>query len=252
MGVRPDRGGLGGQLVGRAVELELRVGLDELDPGVRVDDRRVGDVVVELLAGPHVGLEPELDAGAVGAVPGRRVLDLDLGLVVLGVDDELVVAGLARVRRPGGDLRRRAAGELGVEDGRGDADALLAAGLLALVEPRAVQQLPEDLRDLLLRDARAVVLDDERVVVAGLPDLDVDVGQDAGLLGGVERVVDGLLDGRDERPGLRVEPEHVLVLLEELGDGDRPLARGELVGDVGVLEARLERGHSRPALTRPA
>lgn len=65
----------------------------------------------------------------------------------------------------------------------------------------------------------------------------------AGLLGGVEGVVDGLLDGGDEAPGSAVEPEHVLVLLEELGDGDRALALRELGGDPLLVERRLERGH---------
>ena len=73
------------------------------------------------------------------------------------------------------------------------------------VELRAVEQLAEDRRDLLLDDARAVVADrdaEPRLLAGrgGRPcshDLDVtDVGQDAGLLAGVERVVHRLLDGR--------------------------------------------------------
>jgi hypothetical protein len=40
-----------------------------------------------------------------------------------------------------------------------DADALLPARLLQPVELRAVEQLREDLRDLRLHDAGAVVLD---------------------------------------------------------------------------------------------
>ena len=87
------------------------------------------------------------------------------------------------------------------------------------VELRAVEQLPEDLRDLLLHDAGTVVLDDHAeavLFVLDRLDLDVDVGQDAGLLAGVERVVDGLLHGREQRLARVVEAEQVAVLREEL------------------------------------
>ncbi len=216
----------------------------ELDAGVGVDDGGVLDVVVQAGPGAHVGLHLQFDAGAVGALPGRRLVDAYLRFVRVRVHDELEVLGLGLSLRSGGDLRGLAGGQLRVQDGRGDADALLAAGLFAGVEPGAIEELPEDLGELFLGDAGPVVLDDEAVVVAGLLDLDVDVGEDAGLLAGVERVVDGLLDGRDQRPGLGVEPEHVLVLLEELGDGDGPLCLGQLLGDsLAFTELRLKRGH---------
>src|SRR6185369_2815482 len=81
---------------------------------------------------------------------------------------------------------------------RGDADALLAAALAELVELAAVEKLPEDPGDLLADDAGAVVLDAhaEAVVdvLADWEDLDRDLGQDPGLLAGVERVVDRFLD----------------------------------------------------------
>ena len=59
---------------------------------------------------------------------------------------------------------------------------------------------------------------------------DLDVREDARLLGGVEAVVHRLLHRREE--GLRgvVEAEEVAVLAEELGDGDLALAPGELLG----------------------
>ena len=142
-----------------------------------------------------------------------------------------------------GDLRGFPARQLRVEHRRRDADTLLAAGLFAFVESRTVEELPEDLRELFGGDAGPVVLDDESVVVADLLDLDVDIGEVTGLLGGVERVVDRLLHGGDESSGPAVEPEHVLVLLEELGDGDRTLALRELRGDPPVVERRLEGWH---------
>ena len=57
---------------------------------------------------------------------------------------------------------------------------------------------------------------------------DDDVGQDAGFLGRVERVVDGFLDAGEERLPRIVEAEQVAVLGEELGDGDLPLAGAHL------------------------
>jgi len=215
----------------RALGLDFTLGLLEFDAGVRVDDRGVLDVVVELAAGAHVRLHVHLDARPVGPAEvalgsGEFLLHVDFGLVRVRVDDELVVVRDVAVLRAALDADGFPGGELRVEHGSGDADTLLSAALLAGVEPRAVQQLPEDLRDLFFRDAGAVVLDDERVVVPGVLDLYQEVWQDAGFLGGVEGVVDGLLDGRDEPPGSAVEAEHVLVLLEELGDGDLPLARG--------------------------
>ncbi len=112
------------------------------------------------------------------------------------------------------------------------------------MEARAVEELPEHFGHLLFRDARPVVLDDEAVVVARLGDFHVDVGLDARLLRGVERVVHRLLDGGDQPAGSAVEAQHVLVLLEELGDGDLPLALRQLLCDPRlVTECRLERGH---------
>lgn len=107
----PDLLGLGGELIGRALGLVLAVWLAELDAGVGVDDRGVFHVVPELAACAHVRLHLQFDARAVGPIPGRRLVDGDLGLVRVGVDDEFEVFRLATLR-PAGDLRRLAAGEL--------------------------------------------------------------------------------------------------------------------------------------------
>ena len=149
-----------------------------------------------------------------------------------------------------------------VHRGRADADALLAARLLQPVELRAVEELAEDLRDLRLHDARAVVFDatTKRPSPCELAVLEFasrrglgprwDLGEDAGFLAGVERVVDRLLDGGEERLGRVVEAEQVAVLGEELGDGDLalPVAIGSAVARrFGVrgegLARRVRHGH---------
>ena len=96
---------------------------------------------------------------------------------------------------------------------------------------RAVEQLAEDQRDLLLDDARAVVLHaDLEAVRAGRFDVDPDFGQDAGLFAGVERVVDGLLDGVSRALRGLSKPEQVAVLGEELADRNIALAGGHRLG----------------------
>ncbi len=225
----------------------VECGFVQRHPCVGVDDGSLFHVLTQLRPGAHVRLHLQLDPGAVGSVPRRRLLVLDLRLVRVRVDDQLEVLRRLRPLRPGGDPCRLAGGELRVEYGRGDADPLLPTVLFAGVEPRPVQQLPEHLRHLFGGDSRSVVLDDDFVVVADLGDIYVHVRLDAGLLGGVERVVHTLFHGGDQPPRPRVEAEHVLVLLEELGDRDLLLALGQLVRDSRVLaERRLERGHLLP------
>jgi hypothetical protein len=96
---------------------------------VGVDDRGVFDVVVELWAGPHVRLHLQFDPGAVRPVPRGGPFVSDLGLVVVGVDDELEILRVGAPLSPAGDFGGLAGGELGVEDSRGDADSLLAAAV---------------------------------------------------------------------------------------------------------------------------
>ncbi len=246
MDVRAERFGLVGVL--RAVgPLELQ-GLvqprfAELDAGVRVDNSGVLDVVPQRRPGSQWPPSP-FDSRPVG----RSDVDVSstlLGFVSVRVDDEFEVLRLVLPLRPGGNFGGLARRELRVENRRGDTDTLLTAGLFARVEPGAVEELPEHLGNLLFRDSGTVVLDDERVVVSGFTNFDGDVGLDSRLLGCVEGVVYRLLYGGDQASCPRVEPEHVLVLLEELGDGNRALALGQLLCDSRILaERRLERGHS--------
>jgi len=58
VGVRANLACLGRELVGAALEFErlVEARLPQFNPGVRVDNGGIFDVLVELLAGPHVGL----------------------------------------------------------------------------------------------------------------------------------------------------------------------------------------------------
>ncbi len=100
-------------------------------------------------------------------------------------------------------FNRLAGGEHAVHARRADADALLAAAHPQAVELRAVQQLAEDQRDLLLDDAGAVVLDaDLKPIDARRFDVDPDFRHDARFFAGIERVVDRFLDGRQQCAGV--------------------------------------------------
>ena len=119
------------------------------------------------------------------------------------------------------------------------------------MELRAVEQAAKDLGHLRAHDARAVVLDrDLEARLGDLADLDAHVGQDAGLLAGVERVVDALLHGGEQRLRGVVEAQQVAVLGEELGDGDVALALGQVGG--GGPRARARRRPSPRPWPRPS
>jgi hypothetical protein len=64
----------------------------------------------------------------------------------------------------------------------------------------------------------------ESVSVRRHLELDDDFGQNPRFLAGVERVIDGFLDAREQRFSRVVEAEQVAVLGKEFGDGDLPLA----------------------------
>jgi hypothetical protein len=130
----------------------------------------------------------------------------------------------------GDDLDRLAGRQHAVHAGGADADPLLAAAHPQPMELRAVQQLAEDQRNLLLDDARAVVLDATRKRLGRSARCDPDLGQDARLLAGVERVVDRLLDGGQQGLAGVVEAEQVAVLGEELADRDVALLGRHLTG----------------------
>ena len=196
---------------------------------MRIRERRLLDVVVDRAAALLVArLQLDLDPGAVRLLPLGLLVLQNQRLVLPGVDRDLEEVGQRLRRRPRHDGHRLAGGELAVHAGRRDADALLAALLLEAVELRTVEQLAEDLRDLRLHDARAVVLDrDPETLFRQLADLDAQLGEDARFLAGVERVVDALAHRGEERLLRVVEAEQVAVLDEELGDRDLALLLGE-------------------------
>ena len=255
-GARRARGEGGGVVVVRAGGFG---GGDEDDAGVGVGDGGQFEELVDGAAaaavlafefdgdagaggvdggGEELAAEGEL-AGAGGEVAeagGGEVFGLvvggDLGAVGLGVHGQLDVVSLGLGGGAGVDDHGLAGGQQAVHAGGGDADALLAAGHLQAVELGAVEEAAEDVLDLLADDAGAVVGDGDAVLgglggggAVGLEvlDDDGDVGEDAGLLAGVEGVVHGFLDGGQEGLAGVVEAEQVAVLGEELGDGDLAL-----------------------------
>ena len=185
---------------------------------VRVGDGGLFEIIVDAAAAALVaGLQLDRDPRAVVQVDpldpvlldqfvaqavGRNLDALapaveNLGQVPLGVDLDLVVVGRIALGDLRHDLDRLAGGQQAVHAGRADADALLPAAHPHAVELRAVEQLAEDQGDLLLEDAGPVVLHAHLVAVRpDALDVDPDFGQDAGLLAGVQGVVDRLLDRR--------------------------------------------------------
>ena len=75
-----------------------------------------------------------------------------------------------------------------------------------LVEFRPIQELAEDAGDLTFDDAGPVILHGDERLSGALPHFDSDLGQYSSFLARIERVVDGLLDGRDQRLGRRSKP----------------------------------------------
>src|SRR5262249_39756632 len=152
----------------------FRRSVDELEVGVGDD----GLLEVGVDAGTAAAVAPrefELDPRAVVLLPLDLVLLEDVGLVLSGVDAKLDFARLAPLARLREDDDRLARRKHRVKAGGADADALLPARLLQAVKFRPVEELGENLRDLLLDDARTIVLDaDAEAVLADLGDVDVD------------------------------------------------------------------------------
>ena len=209
-------------LLGRPFEYHrVAVRRHEGYPRMRVYDGHAFQVFEYGLLPPHVlALDVHLEPRAVLLLPDDEILSDRLRPVLLRVHHEFALVGDVVIRYPRLDLGGLARGYLSVHHDSGDAYPLLPSPLRPSVESRAIEQPPEYVGDLLLDDARAVVLDGHLVLVVFLLiHLDEDVGEDTRVLAGVEAVVDRLLDGRDKRPCEGVEAEYVLVLLEELGDG---------------------------------
>ncbi len=207
-----------GQLLRHArVFVTLSIGRHVRDAGVRVG---------------HGGLLDE----SVDRVPALLVRRLDLQLDARSVlhvprDRALVVAGrrLLRGQLPVGDDHGLVS--LGVDLDLELVDSLLAARLPQGVELGAIEKLAEDAGNLRLHDAGAVVLDhDAEASLADLGDHDREIRKDSRFLAGVQRVVHGLLDGREQRLRGAVETQQVAVLGEELADRDLALARGHVGG----------------------
>ena len=113
-------------------------------------------------------------------------------------------------------------GQLAVHDHARDADALLAARLADGMETGAEQELTEHLLDARFRNSRPVVLGsqfNDVLFVVRFRELDRDVGKNARFFAGIERVVHGFLNGRDQGACQRVKPEKVLVFLEKFRNG---------------------------------
>ncbi len=114
----------------------------------------------------------------------------DLRMVPLGVDLQLKIVSRFADGDFGDDLHRLAGREHAIHASGRDADPLLAAAHAEAMELAAVEELAEDQRDLLLDDARPVVLhaDFEAVIAVGF-DSDPDFGHDARFFASVEAVV---------------------------------------------------------------
>ena len=151
----------------------------------------------------------------------------NLRAVALGVDLQLVVVRVGALGDLRHDLHRLAGRQQAVHAGGADPDALLAAAHPHAVELRAVEELAENQGNLLPEDARAVVLHaDLEAVLADAFDMHPDLRENAGLFAGVQGVVDGLLDGRQEGLARIVEPQQMAILGKKLAYRDFFLTGG--------------------------
>ena len=172
-------------------------------------------------------LQLDGDQGPVGGLPVDLEVPLDHRLVAKGIDDQFVAVGRFAPAGAALDDDRFAGGELAIHARGTDANALLASTLTQAVEFRPIQQLAKYLRDLGPDDAWTIVrhLDPVSILGQGL-DRDFEIGQDSGLLTGIQRVVDRFLDRSQQRFARTVEAKEVSVLGEELTDRDVTLPRG--------------------------
>jgi hypothetical protein len=145
---------------------------------------------------------------------------------------------LSHLGRLGDDGGAASVGELGPSRDRRDADALLAAAATAAAELGAGQVFAENLDDIFDFEAGTVVLDPNPDRVGVLPrpladlfDEDRNLGQNAGVLAGVERVIDGFLDGRQDRLGVGREADLLEILRKILGAASRGDRGGLSHGD---------------------
>ena len=86
------------------------------------------------------------------------------------------------------------------------------------MEARTKEQLSEDLLNAAFWNAGAVVFGlkfNDVLFVVNLGDFDLDFGQDARFFAGVQRIVNGFFDRRDEGTSEGIEAEKVLVFLKK-------------------------------------
>src|SRR5208282_2112086 len=268
----------------------LAIGIGVMQRDVRIGHGRLLEILVDAAAAALVaGFQFDRHARAVidfvplDAVFFNIAASLVVGLddnsfafavenlrpVALGVDLQLVVM---RVRSLGDlrhDLHRPAGGQHAVHARSTDADALLAAAHPHAMELRAIKELAENQGNLLTQDAGAAVLHaDLEAVFSHTLDMDPDFRQDARLFAGVQGVVDGLFDGREEGFARIVESQQMAVLGKKLAyrdffltgghrlrgrpaavDVDRAVAAASRLA-IGfnqlVLGGRIRFGHVRP------
>jgi hypothetical protein len=222
--MRLDLDRFGRELLGGAGEAPLgAVGCQEREFRVWIGDGGLFQVLVHRLAAAEErGLHRDVDLGPRPRItPIGFLVHEDHRLVALEVHAQLVVVRRLGFERAAGDLDGFGRRDLAVHAGRRDPDALLAAAHPQAVELGAVQEFPEDAGDLGLHDSGPIVAHRKDIMVLCVlhfPDFDPDSRQDAGFLAGVQRIVDGFLDRRQERFAGIVEPQHVPVLGEEVRD----------------------------------
>ncbi len=160
-------------------------------------------------------------------------------LVLLRVDLNLVVVGRLLGVDPRDDLHRLAGGLHAIHAGCRDADALLPAALPQPVKLRAVEQLAENQRNLLLDDAGAVVLDADFVAVEPVCSMWTQISgrMPASSQASSELSTASLTVVSSALRGLS-KPEQVAVLGEELADRDVALGGGHAFGRGPAAPAR--------------
>ena len=234
----------GGLVLGRRAVLDL---------DVRIDQRGLLHVVVHRAASLLVD-RLELDLDRVPRFESQSISSsfwIDRG-VLLGIDGDAEQVGRLALARARDDLHRAAGGELPVHARGGDADALLSALLLEPVEFRAVEQLAEDLGDLLLDDAGAVVLHATRKRFSDRPPRSRSRDRAGCPLPRRHRASCPPLRGpRSAAPSVRiVEAQQVAVLGEELGDRDLALAGSHGLCVLALPTGGLGRARARTCQDR--
>src|SRR6185369_16033545 len=149
------------------------------------------------------------------------------------LDFEVVRRLLWRSHR--NNLHRFAGSQHPVHARGADTDSLLSSTHPQSMKLRTIEQFSEDERDLFFDDARPVVLDTDLVPIgSGGFDMNPNLGNNACLLAGVERIVDSLFNRRQERLSRIIEAKQVPVLREKFADGNVALFCCHRLGRYGA------------------